>query len=208
MKLICKKQAPVIVFSGPSGTAKTTLIEKLTAFLVKRDLTVKILDSPGRSYFKNRLDDIREDAESYFSAQISIATNLNEAYKSIDLDAKDTIYILDRSLVDTAMYTSLYIDAKKLTDFEVCVYEDFKTTLLSDIAWFQCIYKPITFLTAPLNIKNDDGIRPKNLKIAQKREYKHIKKILNSLNINYYAISKDDFEILPEIIYNKIINLI
>lgn len=204
MKLICKKQAPVIVLSGPSGTAKTTLINDLTQYCVNKGLDVYTLSSPARSYFKTRLDDIRQDAEEYLKAQISLATELNAAHFEIDETLKNTVYILDRSLVDTLMYTTLYVNQDKLTDLERNIYSEFKASLMADIIYFQNTYKPITFLTQPLDIKDDDGIRPKNLRAAQAREYKKFKELLNECNIAYYTVNKTDFNTFSKNVYEKL----
>jgi uracil-DNA glycosylase family 4 len=181
----------ILYLVGGCHSGKSTFAAKLKSWF--KDYVVSF-DEEIRKTTDLSIDDLRKDAQKYFSIQLDIIK------KKIDQEAlaiaEDRInpyknlYIFDRSLADSYFYYTFYVDKSQLSEEQSNEYDAFLKVLRETMPKHIGYENAKIFYFEPLSCEdNTDKMRPKTLCSRQSIEsmmiYDYLKmSVDNSRKIN------------------------
>ena len=174
------KKKPLIVFEGIEGSGKTTLINYVTKYLKKNNISFKKIREPGGNKNSEKIRKLilnkKNNFNSFTDLMLYLASRSENIEKVVRKNFKKKIILLDRFTDSTVAYQHYGMGLNK------SIINQINKILLKDI-------KPdITFL----NIINMNNLR-KRLKIRKnKNRYDYFKiKFYNRVQKGFLKLSKN-----------------
>ena len=174
------KKKPLIVFEGIEGSGKTTLINYVTKYLKKNNISFEKIREPGGNKNSEKIRKLilnkKNNFNSFTDLMLYLASRSENIEKVVRKNFKKKIILLDRFTDSTVAYQHYGMGLNK------SIINQINKILLKDI-------KPdITFL----NIVNMNNLR-KRLKIRKnKNRYDYFKiKFYNRVQKGFLKLSKN-----------------
>lgn len=158
----------LVALSGACHSGKTSVLERVKAAMPGAVILSELI----RKSSVQSIDEIRKDPVEYLEMQYQLIGKKMLQEEAALADTSNTVYIADRSLVDSLFYYTFYVDKARLTPSQLKRYtEFFETTRLTIVDRYDAIFlfHPIPFETL------DDPLRPNALSVLQSVEFEMIK---------------------------------
>lgn len=166
------KNNTIIAVSGASHSGKTTFIKNIHE---KYKEHIVVIDENIRNFNLN-IDEIRKNPIEYLNLEIDIISEkiINEG--KYNLDNKNKIILLDRSLVDSYFYYTFYMDKNNLPKDVKEKYNKFLTHLKTEMYYNVNNLYDYIFMFEPItNITRKDEYTVNDIENVQDNEYFFIK---------------------------------
>lgn len=160
---------------GPCHSGKTTLMRRIKTAWPHH---VHLVHENIRDRISN-IDDVRSNSVTYFKLQQEvIARKIAEEDETNKLDKK--LIFIDRSLADSLFYLTFYTDIRKFTPEQK---REFST--LVNLVHAACSVKryDIIYMFSPLDISENDAMRPADLAVTQAIEHR----MIETLNVGLFT---------------------
>lgn len=210
-----------IAFSGGCLSGKTTAMNVVSEMAIAKGFEVVKLSEIIRSALPptESIDELRKDAKKYLAfeynvinAKINAEKNAYNKYRYNDR----VVIVVDRAITDSMFYFMHYLNYNELSVDEIKATNRFLAIMRMhiDIA-FESIYTHV-FEFVPLNVENNDSLRPANIDSIKYVEHSHIHNLnmlatsrgyehkMESFNLNIYESLEDMRRIVTEIIDEEI----
>lgn len=210
-----------IAFSGGCLSGKTTAMNAVSEMAIARGFEVVKLSEIIRSALPptESIDELRKDAKKYLAFEINVINAKIDAelstYKKYR-DSNGVVIVIDRAITDSMFYFMHYLNYNDLSLDEIKIANEFLAKIHNHVnRAFEYIYTHV-FEFEPLNVENDDSLRPTNIDRIKYVEHSHINKLnlLASLrgcehkqeyfNLNNYESLDDMRSIVTEIFDEEI----
>ena len=195
-----------IVFEGPDGVGKTTIINALAGILEKENLSVEIVNT-GVEFIDNAISELKNPKNSLydFNAHFLLATsNSILTYKHKNNFSLNTIYLVDRYIYTTIVYNcALGFDFKLAEQIS-------KLVPVPDMVFLCCLDTSI-LLERKKQIESIEvgfkDVNQKNYIDYQNEVIKYYDKLCN-INDNFVKINTESLENALNYIKFNILKLI
>lgn len=195
-----------IVFEGPDGVGKTTIINALAEMLKKEDLSVEIVNT-GLGFIDNAISELKKTKNGLydFNAHFLLATsNSILTYKQKNNSGSNTIYLVDRYIYTTIAYNcALGFDFKLAEQIS-------KLVPVPDIVFLFCLNTNILLKRKKQIESIEVGFKDVNLKNYidyQNKVIKYYDKLCNRNN-NFIKIDTENLENALKCTKHNILKLI
>lgn len=169
-----------IAFSGGCLSGKTTAINVVSEIATAKGFEVVKLSEIIRSALPPTysIDVLRQDAKKYLTFEINVISEKIEAEIEVFNKYKDknkTIILIDRAITDSMFYFMHYLNYSELDSVDdIKAAISFLAKIRQHVNFaFEEIYTHV-FEFFPLNIENDDSLRPANIDSIKYVEHGHI----------------------------------
>lgn len=178
-----------IAFSGGCLSGKTTAMNVVSEMAIARGFEVVKLSEIIRSALPptESIDELRKDAKKYLAFELNVINAKIDA----EINAYNKYYgnnrvviVIDRAITDSMFYFMHYLNYNELSIDEIEAANRFLAVLrMHTNKAFEYIYTHV-FEFTPLNVENDDSLRPANIDSIKYVEHSHIH------NLNMFAASR------------------
>lgn len=177
-----------IILTGAANSGKSTLAQNMAETLYRDDFNVHFLRSPARGILMGPkpLKDLREKPRVYLRLQEKIfEAQLDQLYETSKRNYDEpAVFIFDRFILDTYMYTDIYCRPNRLFRTSLTKKKEaLKQRIFDNAIFFADTLRPLFIHCAPISVSQLDVFRPDNMQ--QSLEDYEIVKLLEILADSY-----------------------
>lgn len=177
-----------IILTGAANSGKSTLAQNIAEVLYNDGFNVEFLRSPARDILTGpkSLKDLREKPRVYLHLQEKIfKAQLDQIFKASKTNCTEpVVFIFDRFILDTYMYTDIYCKPNGLFRTSLTKKKEaLKRQIFDNAIFLADTLRPLFIRCAPIPVNQPGIFRPENMQ--QSLEDYGIVELLKSLASSY-----------------------